>query len=133
MTRVIVVDDQALVREGIRTLLQVAGIDVVAEAGDGREALETIASLRPDVALLDLRMPRHDGIWTLEQLRERGIDVSREGDQFALVARDDGIGARLPELGNGLRGLRERFESLGGELTVDGTAGFVVTGRVAAE
>lgn len=60
------------------------------------------------------------------------IDVSREGDQVSLVARDDGIGARLPELGNGLRGLRERFESLGGELTVDGAAGFVVTGRVAA-
>ena len=42
------------------------------------------------------------------------------------------LGARAPELGNGLCGLRERFESLGGELTVDGTAGFAVTGRVTA-
>lgn len=75
MTRVIVVDDQALVREGIRTLLQMAGIDVVAEAADGEEALEAIDRHRPDVVLLDLRMPRRDGIWALEQLRERGDDV----------------------------------------------------------
>ncbi|MGP9743872.1 sensor histidine kinase [Brachybacterium sp. AOP29-B2-41] len=60
------------------------------------------------------------------------IDLAQDGSQVSLVARDDGIGARAPELGNGLCGLRERFESLGGELTVDGTAGFAVTGRVAA-
>lgn len=60
------------------------------------------------------------------------IDLAQDGGQVSLVARDDGIGARAPELGNGLCGLRERFESLGGELTVDGTAGFAVTGRVTA-
>lgn len=60
------------------------------------------------------------------------IDLSRDAGQVSLVARDDGIGARSPELGNGLRGLRERFESLGGELTVDGARGFAVTGRIAA-
>jgi DNA-binding NarL/FixJ family response regulator len=75
MTRVVVVDDQALVREGIRTLLQVAGIDVVAEAGDGRDALAEIAEHAPDVVLMDLRMPRHDGIWALEQLRAQDSDV----------------------------------------------------------
>lgn len=60
------------------------------------------------------------------------IDVSFDHGQATLVARDDGIGARSPQLGNGLRGLRERFEELGGELTVDGDHGFAVTGRVAA-
>lgn len=75
MTRVIVVDDQALVREGIGTLLQMAGIDVVAEAGDGGEAIEVIDQHRPDVVLLDLRMPRRDGIWVLEQLRDRGEEI----------------------------------------------------------
>jgi len=75
MTRVIVVDDQALVREGIRVLLQVAGIDVVAEAEDGRAALEAIAEHRPEVVLMDLRMPRFDGIWALEQLHEQGDEV----------------------------------------------------------
>lgn len=58
------------------------------------------------------------------------IDLSQDGDRVTLVARDDGVGARSPVLGNGLRGLRERFEALGGELTVDGADGFVVTGRV---
>lgn len=75
MTRVIVVDDQALVREGIRTLLQMAGIDVVAEASDGEAAIEEIQQHRPEVVLLDLRMPHRDGIWVLEQLRDRGEET----------------------------------------------------------
>lgn len=75
MTRVVVVDDQALVRQGIRTLLELAGVDVAGEAADGGEALAVIAQCDPDVVLLDLRMPGHDGIWTLRQLREREVDV----------------------------------------------------------
>ncbi|WP_156758529.1 response regulator [Actinokineospora pegani] len=75
MTRVVVVDDQTLVRQGIRTLLEVAEVEVVGEAEDGQAALEVIAEAAPDVVLLDLRMPRYDGIWTLHELRERGIEV----------------------------------------------------------
>ncbi|MFC4857678.1 response regulator [Actinophytocola glycyrrhizae] len=75
MTRVVLVDDQTLVRHGIRTLLGMAGIEVVGEAGDGTAAIVAIEETRPDVVLLDLRMPRHDGIWTLNRLRERGIDL----------------------------------------------------------
>lgn len=75
MTRVIIVDDQTLVRQGIRGLLGVAGIEVVGEAEDGHEAIELIESSVPDVALLDVRMPRFDGIWTLERLRERDLSV----------------------------------------------------------
>lgn len=75
MIRVLVVDDQALVRHGIRTLLEMAGIDVVAEAADGQEALAEIGRTGPDVVLLDLRMPRWDGLWLLEQLRQRGEEV----------------------------------------------------------
>lgn len=75
MTRVVVVDDQTLVRQGIRTLLEVAEVDVVGEADDGQAALEVIAETAPDVILLDLRMPRYDGIWTLHRLRERGVEV----------------------------------------------------------
>lgn len=64
--RVLVVDDQTLVRKGIRTLLELGGIDVVAEAGDGAEALTAVEEHSPEVILLDLRMPRHDGLWFLD-------------------------------------------------------------------
>lgn len=75
MTRVALVDDQALIRQGIAGLLAVAGIEVVGEAADGREAIELISTTAPDVVLLDMRMPRFDGLWTLERLRERKSDV----------------------------------------------------------
>jgi DNA-binding NarL/FixJ family response regulator len=68
--RACLVDDQTLVREGIRGLLALADdIEVVAEAGDGEQALAAIAEHDPDVVLLDLRMPRMDGIAVLEQLQ----------------------------------------------------------------
>ncbi len=76
MIRVCLVDDQTLVRQGVRSLLGVAdGIEVVAEATDGAEAVLAIETDPPDVVLLDLRMPGHDGIWALRTLRERGIKV----------------------------------------------------------
>ncbi|MFF5244781.1 response regulator [Streptosporangium sp. NPDC000095] len=72
MIRVIVVDDQTLVRQGIRSLLDLTDdIEVVGEADDGMAALAAIEEHAPDVVLLDLRMPRHDGIWVLRALRER--------------------------------------------------------------
>lgn len=61
--RVLVVDDQALMREGLKTLLDFdERVEVVGEAADGREALRRIRDARPDVALVDVRMPRMDGV-----------------------------------------------------------------------
>lgn len=60
--RLIVVDDQALVRAGFRMILERAGFDVVAEAADGVEAVQASVDLIPDVLLMDIRMPRLDGI-----------------------------------------------------------------------
>lgn len=73
--RVVIVDDQMLVRQGIQTLLNIAGINVVGEADDGEKALEAIDENKPDVVLLDLRMPRFDGLWALEQLTARGSEI----------------------------------------------------------
>ncbi len=68
--RVLVVDDHAVVREGLRALLELQeGIEVVAEAADGREAVETAIRLRPDVILMDLVMPRLDGVAAMRELR----------------------------------------------------------------
>ncbi|MBX9246158.1 response regulator transcription factor [Actinotalea ferrariae] len=76
MIRVAVVDDQTLVRQGIRSLLGLSpDIEVVAEGEDGDDALAVVAAGEVDVLLLDLRMPRRDGIATLEALRERGDEV----------------------------------------------------------
>jgi DNA-binding NarL/FixJ family response regulator len=61
--RVLVVDDQALVRAGFRMILEAeSDLDVVGEAGDGLEAIDAVRRLRPDVVLMDVRMPRLDGV-----------------------------------------------------------------------
>src|SRR6185503_6998818 len=62
MTRVLVVDDQDLVRHGLRMILELGGVEVVAEAADGAQAVAATAELRPDVVLMDLRMPGMDGV-----------------------------------------------------------------------
>jgi DNA-binding NarL/FixJ family response regulator len=68
--RAILVDDQTLVRQGIRSLLELtADVRVVAEAGDGEEALRVLATVDADVALLDVRMPKKTGLEVLESLR----------------------------------------------------------------
>ena len=70
--RVLIVDDHAVVREGLRSFLTLQdGIEVAGEAADGEEALEAAARLRPDVILMDLVMPRLDGLAAMRALRER--------------------------------------------------------------
>ena len=69
--RVLVVDDHAVVRQGLRTFLSLQdGIEVVGEASDGREAVVAAQRLRPDVVLMDLVMPRVDGVQAMRELRD---------------------------------------------------------------
>jgi YesN/AraC family two-component response regulator len=61
--RVLLVDDQTLVRQGVRSLLALAeGIEVVAEASDGKQAVDVIPQVQPDVVLMDMRMPVMSGL-----------------------------------------------------------------------
>ncbi len=73
MIRIVLVDDQTLVRQGIRSLLELSGdIEIVAEASDGEEGLVVIRRERPDVILLDVRMPKQGGIDVLRELQAQG-------------------------------------------------------------
>ncbi len=70
--RVLIVDDHAVVREGLRTFLELQdGIEVAGEAADGDEAVGAAQRLGPDVILMDLVMPRRDGVSAMRELRER--------------------------------------------------------------
>ena len=60
--RILLADDPTIVRQGFKSILEREGFDVVAEAGDGREALRLAEANRPDVAILDLAMPHMNGL-----------------------------------------------------------------------
>jgi DNA-binding NarL/FixJ family response regulator len=78
MIRVALVDDQALVRAGLARILSPSdGFEVVAECADGQEAVEELPALRPDVTLMDIRMPRLDGIAATAQLCGGAADAGR--------------------------------------------------------
>ena len=84
--RVVVADDQALVRSGFRMILTAAGIDVVAEAATGAEAIEAIRRTRPDVALMDIRMPEMDG---LEATRRILADPATDAPRIIILTTFD--------------------------------------------
>jgi DNA-binding NarL/FixJ family response regulator len=70
--RILLVDDQALFREGLRTLLSIQpNLEIVGEAKNGQQGLDTALDLKPDVVLMDLRMPVLDGVAATRRIREK--------------------------------------------------------------
>lgn len=88
--RVVIADDHPVVRQGLRLVIEAhPGLTVVAEAADGRAALERLRELRPDVAVLDIDMPEMNGFAVARAARDEGIPaavifltIHREGDLF---------------------------------------------------
>ncbi len=95
--QVILADDHQVVRHGIRQFLVAAGIEVIAEAEDGEQAIQLIEQHRPDVAVLDIRMPYKSGIEVARLVRERGWPVgllvltAYNDDPFVLAALEAGV------------------------------------------
>ncbi|WP_062436948.1 response regulator [Herbidospora daliensis] len=104
--RVLVADDQGLIREAIASLLGVQpGITVAGTAADGHEAVERAVALRPDVVLMDVRMPRMDGVRAVAALRDRAPEVrvvmltTFDDEEYVLEAlRAGAIGYLLKDL-----------------------------------
>lgn len=67
--RILIVDDHPLVREGVRALLSAAGWDVCGEAENGREAVEKVRDLKPDLVILDINMPVMNGLEAVREIR----------------------------------------------------------------
>ncbi|GAA2330364.1 response regulator transcription factor [Streptomyces kunmingensis] len=98
--RVVVVDDQTVVREGIVMLLGLLpGIEVVGAGGDGEQALTLVAELDPDVVLMDLRMPRCDGVEATRRIR-----AEHPGTQIVVLTTYADDESLFPALKAGARG-----------------------------
>ncbi|MCX5561334.1 response regulator transcription factor [Streptomyces sp. NBC_00038] len=98
--RVVVTDDQTVVREGIVMLLGLLpGIEVVGAAGDGDEAVALVAELAPDVVLMDLRMPRCDGVEATRRIR-----AEYPGTQVVVLTTYEDDESLFPALRAGARG-----------------------------
>jgi len=101
-TRILIVDDHALVRAGIRALAErIDGVEVVAEAGNGAEALRLIKELKPNIVLLDISMPKASGFEVLAQQAKEfpGVRVivltAHEAEAYAIRALREGAAGFL--------------------------------------
>jgi DNA-binding NarL/FixJ family response regulator len=114
MIRLLIADDHPVVRDGLRGLFEAAGdFDVVAEAANGREAVDRAAALKPDLVLMDLRMPVMDGVCAINELRKRGVDA-----RVLVLTTYDTDGDVLPALEAGAIGYL--LKDAGGEELLHG-------------
>ena len=106
--RVLLVEDETLVRQGIRKLLELdSRIEITAEAGDGEEALRLIGEIRPDVVLLDVRMPKLDGLGVL-----RALQRNPEAPPCLVLTTFDDRALTLEAIREGAKGLLRKDVSL---------------------
>lgn len=126
MIKVIIVDDQALIRDGLRTMLELdEGISVVGEAADGSAVLETVRRTRPDVVLMDIRMPGVDGLEATRRLLRSPdgpkvlVLTTYDADEYVIEAMRAGAsGFLLKDLRKGQL-VRAVYQAAAGDLVID--------------
>ena len=139
--RVLLIDDHTLVRRGLEQLLQSRGVEIAASVSSGAEGIAQALALRPDIVLLDMKMPEMSGTETLKQLRAAGVTapilmltMSREEQDLQAALRNGAQGYLLkdmdpedlvPALQDALRGNNVVAKELIGSLTrlVQGQSG----------
>jgi DNA-binding NarL/FixJ family response regulator len=96
-TKIVIVEDHKLFREGLKSLLSdKADLEVIGEAGDGLEAIRTVKKFRPDLLLLDLSMPKMNGISVMKEIKNQFPEIKimaltiHESDQYVLEAFEAG-------------------------------------------
>src|SRR6266849_960789 len=96
-TRVLLADDHALIRQGLKALLEKQGFQVVCEASDGQEALRSVEKTQPDIAIVDISMPVLNGVDTARELRKSApktkviLLTQHDEDQYVTEALRAGV------------------------------------------
>ena len=124
--KVLLVDDQSLIREGLKALLELeSDLEVIGEAENGRDAINLIAKLQPDVVLMDIRMPIMDGVAATKEIRSSFSDVkvlvltTFDNDEYVTAALQNGAMGYLlkdtpsEELAVAIRAVNKGYTQLG--------------------
>jgi DNA-binding NarL/FixJ family response regulator len=126
MIKVLLVDDQYLIRQGLKALLELEpDLEIVGEAENGREAIDLIAELHPDVVLMDMRMPIMDGVGAQREIQQRFSDTKTlvlttfDDTEYVAAALQYGAMGYLlkdtpsEELANAIRAVHRGYTQLG--------------------
>ncbi len=137
MIKVLLADDQTIIRDGLRALLSLqADIEVVGEAGNGKEAVEQVRALRPDVVLTDIRMPGMDGVEATQRIKKEFPDTvvivltTFDDDEYIINAMTYGAAGYLLKDISADKLIEAVHDGLRGNIILPGRVAAKITSRL---